>query len=1133
MRARVFPIVTLLALLALAAPIPASLAQQADDDTGRLPLKLEAPEIDQELLSGDVQRSRLAARSSPVRVLIELQAAPTARVYAESLKRGDKAKATAEAKAAQAAIERAQQAVVRELESPRIGATVYGRTQRVFNGIAARVARGKLGEIARLPGVKAIKPTRTITLDNASGVPLVQAPQVWASAAAGNATGTGISIGIIDTGIDYIHTDFGGPGTDAAYTEAGDATRINDGAYFPSAKVVGGRDFIGDEYEGGDDDPILPDPDPIDCNGHGTHVAGSAGGFGVNADGSTYTGPWNASTPFDELRIGPGVAPRAELWAIKVFSCAGSTPNDVVIQGIEYAVDPNGDGDFADRLDVINMSLGSNFGDPYEPDVIAVNNASDVGVIAAVAAGNDGDTFYIVGGPGTADKAITVAGVVDELNVLDGFVVNSPPAIAGVKPGANSINFVWTPPPPAPPVAPVTDDLVYPPSQRSGCQAFTPANAALMAGKIALLDWTETSPGVSECNSGVRVNNAAAAGARGVVFDYGKPDIDAAFGGSASIPSVYTAAQYGAQLKANLAAGVVVTLTPEYDDSVESRNPGQVDSVYTATSRGPGSTNNILKPDIAGPAVTIFSAATLTGSEGDSFSGTSMATPHVAGGMALLRQIHPSWTVEELKALAMNTASAPVRQNADPASLRLGPQRVGANRMTLAEAIASQVVAYNADDAGRVSVSFGAVEVLGSTTAVKNVRVVNKGSASATYNVSYQPIVDVPGVTFSVSPASVTVPAGGTANVAVTMQATAAQLPHAYDPSISLTQSDLPRHWLTEESGHAVLTPAGGTTLRVPLYVAARAASDMHATRSALATGTGPSANLQIELGGTPVGSGQALLTPAATDEVSLVTAFELQHSSPNDAGSPAPLDKADLQYVGVYSDYPAARSIGDPDAGGPGSGTTLAFGVAMHGDWSTPQAGYETTVDVLIDTNRDGTPDYDLFNYDLASLLGLPSENDVFLAVLLNLNDDSAPITFEYLNGLPSSTLNTVPYNTNLMMLPVTASALGLTDANAGFNYQVVTGGDFESDVELSPVLSYNAAAPGLDLSSGQAGLPAYLDLPGTNLAVNYNRANYEAARSQGVLLLHHLNTRGRRTDVVRLQSTFRNMLPLVSVAR
>ena len=198
---------------------------------------------------------------------------------------------------------------------------------------------------------------------------------------------------------------------------------------FPGPKVVGGYDFAGDAYQAdpttADYNPVpAPDPYPLDCNSHGTHVAGTVAGYGVNADGTTYTGAYNKNTPFSSLRIGPGIAPLAKLYAYRVFGCAGST--DLVSAAIDRAADPNGDGDTSDHVDVINMSLGSDYGSPQDGDSVATDAASKLGITMVVASGNAGDLYDVGGSPGNAPSTIAVAASADAHSVVDALNVTGP-----------------------------------------------------------------------------------------------------------------------------------------------------------------------------------------------------------------------------------------------------------------------------------------------------------------------------------------------------------------------------------------------------------------------------------------------------------------------------------------------------------------------------------------------------------------------------------------------------------------------------------------------------------------------------------------------------------------------------------
>jgi len=208
--------------------------------------------------------------------------------------------------------------------------------------------------------------------------------------------GRGVKVGVIDSGIDYTHKMFGGPGTPAAFTNNNGAV-IEPGT-FPTRRVVGGKDFVGKDFDSSS--PIeakripQPDDDPIDEGGHGTHVAGTIGGVG------------------DGVNTYDGVAPEVDLYALKVFG-RGSTNEAAVIAALEYAADPNGDGDLSDRLDVVNLSLGSGWGTRLGLYSRVASALTRGGTLFVAAAGNSGPSRYIVSSPGTSDAALSVAASTD------------------------------------------------------------------------------------------------------------------------------------------------------------------------------------------------------------------------------------------------------------------------------------------------------------------------------------------------------------------------------------------------------------------------------------------------------------------------------------------------------------------------------------------------------------------------------------------------------------------------------------------------------------------------------------------------------------------------------------------------
>ncbi|MCB0132794.1 MAG: S8 family serine peptidase, partial [Caldilineaceae bacterium] len=504
-------------------------------------------------------------------VMVELALPPAAALFAQANAAGqDRATLAVATRAHLTRIDAAQSVVLANL--PPDAAVLY-QVRNAYNGIAVRVNAGEIAQLAELPGVAAIHPLIPKQPDNVQSVPFTGAPVLWrglTDSLGDDITGRGMTIAVIDTGVDYLHATFGGVGPyTAAYAE-NDPTRIGDVPGFPGAKVIGGYDFAGDAYNADPDAADYmpfpqPDQDPMDCYPHGTHVAATAAGYGVLSSGRTdervYRGPYDPTTYQQNFAIGPGVAPHASIIALKVFGCRGSS--DLVELAIDWAIDPNGDGDFSDRVDVINLSLGSSYGAVHDPAAIAANNAALTGIVVVASTGNAGDVVYVTGSPAVADRVISVA-----------------------------------------------------------------------AGRVPV-------PG----------------------------EIHAA-------------------------------LSPDRAEAT--------DNIAAFSSRGPRRDDSSLKPDITAPGVSILSSVPGgSGVRGEAWSGTSMASPHVAGAMALLRQLHPTWSVEELKALVMNSA----RLASATAMTTASPTRIGAGELDLSQVTANETVAFDADGSGRVSLSFGAPEV--------------------------------------------------------------------------------------------------------------------------------------------------------------------------------------------------------------------------------------------------------------------------------------------------------------------------------------------------------------------------------------------------------------------------------------
>ncbi|MGO4602668.1 S8 family serine peptidase [Terrabacter sp. 2YAF2] len=1078
-------------------------------------------------VAGDKVDTSLRKATGPVDVMVELDVAPATTAFGQARGRG-LAAAKSAARSQTSAVKAAQSSVEARFGAAATRAHTLYRLHAAYAGIAVRTDASRLSALAAVPGVKAIHRLTPKAPSNSSSVPLIGAPKVWQ---AKGQTGMGVRVGIIDTGIDYTHADFGGPGTPQAFQDAKASNSFN-----PTGKVVGGYDFAGDAYDGADPTSVpVPDANPLDCNGHGSHVAGTTAGLGVAADGSTWSGGYSSPIDPKALAIGPGVAPEASLYALKVFGCQGST--NVVGQALDWAADPNGDGDLSDHLDVVNMSLGSSYGSPQDPDAVAANNLAALGTVVVASMGNSGDVYEVGGSPGNAARVLAVAASDDGNDVVDGLKVNAP---SGIEPAdtvdgqqdnvfaaLKSVAYDWTDKPGVSdtPVA-VVGDWSAPPTATNntdGCSPYSSADTAKVVGKVVLQMWLDGNG--RRCGSVARAAQAKAAGAIGVIFGSDKNAFSAGVTGDTDIPAMLTVNQATTAIKAQLdaSAEVRVTMTNALRNSVSIKNAGAIDQLAGFSSRGVGVAGGV-KPDVAAPGVTTFSVAVGTGNEGVAESGTSMASPHVTGEAALVRGAHPSWSVEEVKAAIMNTATQDVYVGPNHTGDVYGPERVGAGRVVADAAVDTATLAYVTDDKGAVSVSFGPVAVTGATqTLTKTVRIVNKRPVtSASYVLSYDAAHPAPGVTYSFSPSQVRVPPNGSVDVQVTATFTRSALRAVADPTTSPDPlaKGFQRNYRADASGRIVLSPVRGTSggaLRVPIWSAPRAASSMAAPSSTTVSGAGAVKTSSLPLTGTGIHTGDS-----STDYLSTVSTFQLQGTSPAIVACSAtqvldcidtPDDRgADLRYVGAGSDYFGWQ---DPQR------ATLSFGVSTHGPWRTPASS--TEFDVFLDTNQDGTADAVVYN----TRAGTATDDfDYFLSELVDLRGAKPAVVDDQLVNGSDGSFDTNVFNSDSLALPVSVGALlkaGLVSGSSPrVNYWVSSysqNGKIDAVGSATSPMTISVASPGLS-AFGDSGTLLNTDLPGQNLEVRRDGATAKVDHPQGLLLLHHLNTDGSRAQVVTVRS-------------
>ncbi len=944
-----------------------------------------------------------------------------------------------------------------------LGATELARVSKALNAVIVSIPANRLAELAKLPGVKSVRPVRHYERDLSQTVPYIGASFVQNTL---NITGTGVTVAVLDSGIDYTHANLGGPGTPEAY-EAAWGTSISDtrnttvtvSTGFPTAKVIGGYDFVGEQWPNGprtqDPNPIDAPPAPIAAGGHGTHVADIIAGQNVS----------------DTHR---GVAPGAKLYAVKVCSAVSSSCNGIaLLLGMDFALDPNGDNDLSDAVDIINMSLGASYGQKEDDLSEAAANAVRAGVVVVASAGNSADRPYIVGSPSSTPEVLSVAQTQVPSAKTYPLIINSPITIAGNY--SNTATVEW-----APIINGFTGDIAY---VGRGC----PADPYLAdpAGKVALIDR-------GLCAVSVKVDRAVISGAIGVLIANNVPGDPPSFsfgGGANMTETLIIRLDEGNLIKSQLPTNTVnVSVSPAVSVSL-------VGSMVASSSRGPNYSFSAIKPDIGAPGASV-SAVSGSGTGMAAFGGTSGAAPMVAGAAALLLAAEPGLTPAEVKARLMNTAERDVFINpaAQPGVLaeitRIGGGEVRADRAvsaTTAMWAANPQILNGEPYTDGVSLSLGYHRLLtGTHIFSRTVLVRNYSNVDREYLITptFRYISDaLSGAVLPSVPATVSVAANATATFEISWTVNAANLPIWNYPSNQLGTGSLLRNF--EFDGYLLIGDVTDT-VSLPWHILPHRAAG-------ILTPTVTSAIV------TTTASITALLNNPQGARSGQIDTFMLTEINPQDyltlPGRGASEAVIDLRYIGV-------RAVGL------GSGQ---FGVQFAINTWQPRThpNYPAEFDIYIDSDRDGNEDYVIFNAEQTGF-GATGVNLVFVGPLPN-----GPYQgFFFAN---------TDFNSGNIILTVPADRIGLSLTNPSswqpFDFYVLAFDNYFTGnlTDFSETMTVNPAYPRAIASISPSPVPVGGSSTLTISKLAYN--DPESPSQRGILLMYRDAQSGREADIITLE--------------
>ncbi|KAJ2554900.1 hypothetical protein EV175_002438, partial [Coemansia sp. RSA 1933] len=476
------------------------------------------------------------------------------------------------------------------------GVEVKHQYSSVFNGISVRTDDSVQPlDLAKVDKIKRVWPVRhylTASQSSSSSADSLYAPYVHKPTGVEKAveelglSGKGVRIAIIDTGVDYNHPELG-----ACWKTEGCLWQY-------------GEDLVGDDFN-----PPLnqlelnPGPYPMDCVGHGTHVAGIIAGQGPT------------------IR---GVAPNATLGMYRVFGCSGpngesGTSDDVLLQAFDKASN--------DKSDIVSMSLGGDSW-PNEPISVAAAKLASQGIVVVAAAGNDGDGgLFTASAPAVAKGVISVGSVSGwNYTVMDVSISNGQTTKSVMTTLSTSFQVPFKFDSDTPLIIPTLT------SNKTDCAIVEED----LTGSVTIFTKTP------DCTVGKITRALVSAGAAGVVIINTDPGLFYPSFESLNA-SVIVVTQEDGQGILNMIAEASTTIKGPTSDAYIIQAADEAGHLSNFSSIGPDPYLD-LAPHVLAPGGNIYS--TFLVKQGGYFvmSGTSMACPYVSGSVALLKEARPDLT---------------------------------------------------------------------------------------------------------------------------------------------------------------------------------------------------------------------------------------------------------------------------------------------------------------------------------------------------------------------------------------------------------------------------------------------------------------------------------------------------------